>query len=63
MIEERNKYGVFEQATVNVSKECKTRRKCVCVCVEELTSTMHLEADVTYTTMNDVRQDKGDSVK
>ena len=35
----------------------------VCVCREELTSTMHLEADVTYTTMNDVRQDKGDSVK
>lgn len=30
--------------------------------VEELTSTMHLEVDVTYTTMNDVRQDKGDSV-
>ena len=60
MIEERNKYGVFEQATVNVSKECKTRRKCVIV--EELTSTMHVEADVTYTTMNDVRQDKGDSV-
>ena len=43
-----------------MSKECKTRRKSVIV--EELASTMHLEADVTYTTMNDVRQDKGDSV-
>ena len=60
MIEERNKCVVFERATVNVSKECRTRRKCVIV--EELTSTMHVEADVTYTTMNDVRQDKGDSV-
>lgn len=41
-------------------KECKTRRK---MCdLEELTSTMHVEADVTYTTMNDVRQDKEDSV-
>ena len=38
------------------------RQEGKCVIVEELTSTMHVEADVTYTTMNDVRQDKGDSV-
>ena len=45
MKKEGNNYGVYEKATVNVSKECKTRRKSVIV--EELMSTMHLEADVT----------------